>query len=99
MLTFLSPFAFILIGALAGIVMIAQLAFLATAEVRQGLAMGLFSAASYGGMTLLPFIAGTVAEISSFFWAFLIVALSAVIVVFSIGRCRCRIPVQDMNTV
>jgi MFS family permease len=90
MLTFLSPFAFILIGALAGVVMIAQLGFLATAEVRQGVAMGLFSAASYGGMTLLPFVAGTIAEISSFFWAFLIVALSAVVVAFSIGRCRCR---------
>jgi MFS family permease len=90
MLTFLSPFAFILIGALAGVVMIAQLDFLATAEVRQGVAMGLFSAASYGGMTLLPFVAGTIAEVSSFFWAFLVVALSGVLVAFSIGRCRCR---------
>lgn len=97
MLIFLSPFAFILVGALAGVVMIAQLAYLADAEVRQGVAMGLFSAASYGGMTLLPFIAGTIAEISSFFWAFLVVALSAVFVAFSIGRCRCRMPERNMK--
>jgi MFS family permease len=90
MLTFLTPFSFILVGALAGIVMIAQLSFLAFAETRQGVVMGLFSTASYGGMTLLPFVAGTLAEITSFFWAFLIIALFAVFVAATIGGCRCR---------
>jgi MFS family permease len=90
MLTFLSPFSFILVGALAGIVMIAQLSFLAVAEARQGVVMGLFSTASYGGMTLLPFVAGTLAEITSFFWAFFIIALSAVFVAATIGHCKCR---------
>ena len=92
MLVFLSPASFILVGALAGVVMIAQLAFLATSETRQGVVMGLFNAASYGGMSFMPFIAGFVAEVSSFFTAFLLVACSGVFVAATIGRCRCRLP-------
>jgi len=90
MLTFISPVSFILVGAVAGAVMIAQLSFLAIAEERQGVVMGLFSTASYGGMSLLPFVAGTLAELTSFFWAFLVIALSALIVALTIGRCGCR---------
>jgi MFS family permease len=90
MLTFVSPFGFILVGAMAGIVMIAQLTFLAVAEVRQGVAMGLFSTASYGGMTLLPFLAGGLADVVSFFWVFVILALTAVFTAATIGRCGCR---------
>ncbi|NYT06858.1 MAG: MFS transporter [Methanomicrobiales archaeon] len=92
MLVFISPVSFIVVGAIAGVVMIAQLAFLATAEARQGVVMGLFNAASYGGMSLMPFLAGFIAEISSFFIAFLVVACSSVVVAATIGRCRCRIP-------
>jgi MFS family permease len=92
MLVFLTPFSFILVGALAGVVMIAQLAFLATSEARQGVVMGLFNAASYGGMSVMPFIAGLVAEISSFFLAFLVIACCGVVVAATIGRCRCRLP-------
>ena len=47
-----------MIGALAGIVMIAQMAFLAGIKEHQGIAMGLFSTTSYLGMAALPFIAG-----------------------------------------
>jgi len=90
MLTFISPVSFILVGAVPGAVMIAQLSFLAIAEERQGVVMGLFSTASYGGMSLLPFVAGTLAELTSFFWAFLVIALSALIVALTIGRCGCR---------
>ncbi len=92
MLVFLTPASFVLVGALAGVVMIAQLAFLATSEARQGVVMGLFNAASYGGMSFMPFIAGFVAEVSSFFVAFLVVACSGIAVAATIGRCRCRIP-------
>lgn len=99
-LTLVSPFAFILAGILAGVVMISQLSFLAGAEARQGVVMGLFSTASYGGMALLPFIAGAIAEAASFFVAFLVVGLLALVVAFGIGRCRCGLnpadgPVQD----
>ncbi|MCU0628758.1 MAG: MFS transporter [Methanoregulaceae archaeon] len=89
---FVSPVFFILVGAIAGVVMIAQLAFLAESEDRQGVVMGLFNAASYGGMTFLPFIAGFIAEITTFFIAFFIIALFAVGVAFTIGRCRCHLP-------
>jgi hypothetical protein len=89
---FASPVFFILVGAIAGVVMIAQLAFLAESEARQGVVMGLFNAASYGGMTFLPFLAGFIAEISTFFIAFCIIALFAVVVAFTIGRCRCHLP-------
>ena len=89
---FVSPVFFILVGAIAGVVMIAQLAYLAESETRQGVVMGLFNAASYGGMTFLPFLAGFIAEITTFFIAFCILALCAVGVAFTIGRCRCRLP-------
>ena len=72
--------------------MIAQLAFLAESETRQGVVMGLFNAASYGGMTFLPVLAGFIAEITTFFTAFVLIALLAAGVAFTIGRCRCRLP-------
>jgi MFS family permease len=92
MLVFISPVSFILVGAIAGVVMIAQLSFLATSEARQGVVMGLFNAASYGGMSFIPFIAGFIAEISTFFIAFVVIACSGLLVAATIGRCRCRLP-------
>ncbi len=89
---FLSPVFFVVVGAIAGVVMIGQLAFLAESETRQGVVMGLFNAASYGGMTFLPFLAGFIAEITTFFTAFVILALCAAGVAFTIGRCRCHLP-------
>jgi len=89
---FFSPVFFVIVGAIAGVVMIAQLAFLADSEARQGVVMGLFNAASYGGMTFLPFLAGFIAEITTFFTAFGVIALCAVGVAFTIGRCHCRLP-------
>jgi MFS family permease len=88
--TFFTPWTLIVIGALAGVIMIAQLAFLAEAEARQGVVMGLFNTASYGGMTLLPFIAGLVAETLTFFAAFVVVALCSLLVAATIGTCRCH---------
>ena len=88
--TFFTPWTLIVIGVLAGVVMIAQLAFLAEAEARQGVVMGLFNTASYGGMTLLPFIAGFIAETLTFFAAFVAVALCSLLVAATIGTCRCR---------
>lgn len=70
LLTFYSPLGFIVIGALAGIVMIAQMGFLAAIDAPQGSAMGLFSTTSYLGMATLPFIAGLVADTYGFFPAF-----------------------------
>ncbi len=90
MLTLITPLSFILVGAFAGVVMISQLSFLAEVEARQGVVMGLFSTASYGGMALLPFIAGAVADMTSFPVAFLVMALLAIVVAAGIGRCRCR---------
>ncbi|MDD1712033.1 MAG: MFS transporter [Methanoregulaceae archaeon] len=89
--TFLSPYGFILVGAIAGVVMVAQLAFLAQAETQQGIAMGLWSTTGYLGMTLLPFIAGVVAEQTTFFFAFAFSAVLAVLVALTIGRCSCRL--------
>jgi len=88
----LTPFCFIAVGALAGVVMIGQLAFLAESETHQGVVMGLFNTASYAGMTFLPFIAGFIAEISSFTIAFVVIALSGILVAATIGQCRCRLP-------
>lgn len=88
--TFFSVWGFLIVGWMAGMVMIAQLAYLAGISARQGVLMGLFNTASYGGMTLLPFFAGLIAEVSGFPTAFAAVALSALLVAVTIGRCTCR---------
>src|SRR5208337_2752584 len=85
LLAYLSPLGFVVLGALAGIVMIAQMAILADERHHQGLVMGLFSTFSYLGMTILPFIAGLVAAAAGFFDAFLVAALLGGTVALSIG--------------
>jgi len=76
-----SPAAFVVLGALAGIVMIAQMAFLAQVPGRQGLLMGLFSTASYLGMAILPFLAGIIADSAGgFLMAFTFAAILGVTV-------------------
>jgi MFS family permease len=91
---FFTPWAFIVLGALAGVVMIAQLAYLASAGRDQGTYMGLFDASSYLGMTILPFIAGIVAQFAGFFMAFLLTAAFALVVALTIGLCK---PCQDVS--
>ncbi|MFA5332517.1 MAG: MFS transporter [Methanoregula sp.] len=91
LLAYVSPAGFIVLGILAGVVMIAQMAVLAKVKRHQGLVMGLFSTSSYLGMSLLPFIAGIVTEISGFYAAFMVTALFGLTVAVSIGRCSpCR---------
>ena len=72
-----SPIGFLVIGFLAGLVMIAQMGFLSRIREHQGIAMGLFSTMSYLGMALLPFLAGLVAEGPGFFIAFCVTAIVA----------------------
>ncbi|NLD57175.1 MAG: MFS transporter [Methanomicrobiales archaeon] len=88
-ISYVTPAGFLLIGALAGIVMIAQMAFLAGVQEFQGVIMGLFSTMSYLGMALLPAIAGLVADGAGFFAAFFLAALCAGTVAVTIGRCSC----------
>ncbi|HNX18099.1 MAG TPA: MFS transporter [Methanoregula sp.] len=84
-LAYITPLGFIVLGALAGIVMIAQMAYLAAVPDHQGFLMGLFSTASYLGMALLPFIAGIITDIFGFFIAFTVTAIMAVTVAVTIG--------------
>jgi len=88
--TYFSPLGFIVLGALAGIVMVAQMTVLAEEKDCQGLVMGLFSTSSYLGMTILPFVAGMVAAVMGYFSAFLVTAILGGTVAFSIcGLHRC----------
>jgi len=89
--TYFSVWGFLIIGWLAGMVMIAQLAYLAGVSARQGVLMGLFNTASYGGMTLVPFAAGLVAEHAGFPAAFAVIAACGLLVAATIGRCGCRV--------
>jgi hypothetical protein len=88
-ISFISPAGFLLIGALAGVVMIAQMAFLAGIREYQGIVMGLFSTTSYLGMALLPAAAGLIAEGLGFAVAFIITAFLALTVAATIGFCTC----------
>jgi MFS family permease len=87
---FFTPWGFIFVGAAAGGVMIAQMAFLSGSEVRQGTVMGIYTTASYAGMSFLPFIAGVVAEKISYFPAFVFTVFAVVSVALTIGRCSCH---------
>ena len=88
-ITYYSAAGFLLIGALAGVVMIAQMAFLARVPRYQGVLMGLFSTTSYLGMALLPVIAGFIAGSMGFFVTFMGLAVAAVTVAATIGFCSC----------
>jgi MFS family permease len=91
MVSYYTPLGFVMLGICAGVVMIAQMTFLAQVRDQQGVAMGLFSTTSYLGMTALPFITGMVADISGFFYAFCATALFAFTVFLTIGRCDCQL--------
>jgi MFS family permease len=90
-ISFYSPLGFIILGTLAGFVMIAQMSFLAKAKDHQGIAMGLFSTSTYLGMTALPVITGVIADLAGFFYAFCVTALFAVTVFLTIEQCECRL--------
>jgi len=51
--------------------------------------MGLFNTASYGGMAVFPFIAGLLADMAGFAFAFAVIAISSLCIAATIGRCRC----------
>jgi MFS family permease len=87
--SYYTPLGFVMLGICAGVVMIAQMTFLAQVRDHQGVAMGLFSTSSYLGMTALPFITGIIADTSGFFYAFCATALFAVTVFLTIGKCDC----------
>jgi MFS family permease len=87
---YFTPWGFVFIGAAAGGVMIAQMAFLSGSEVHQGTVMGIYTTASYAGMSFLPFIAGILAETSSYFPAFVFTVFTVLSVALTIGRCACH---------
>ena len=91
MVSYFSPLGFVMIGIGAGVVMIAQMNFLAQVKDHQGIAMGLFSTTTYLGMAALPFIAGLIADSTGFFYAFCATALFAFTVFLTIGRCDCKL--------
>ncbi|AGB02846.1 MFS transporter [Methanoregula formicica] len=81
-----SPAGLLVLGAVAGLVMIAQMALLAGEREHQGIAMGLFSTSSYLGMALLPLLAGFVADLSGIIAAFAVTAVLSCTVAFVVGR-------------
>jgi MFS family permease len=85
--TFYTPLGFLVLGAVAGVVMISQMLFLSEIKEHPGIVMGIFSTTSYLGMALLPFVAGLIADAAGFFAAFCAAALMALVVFVTIGRC------------
>ncbi|WP_319578227.1 MFS transporter [uncultured Methanospirillum sp.] len=84
------PSSIFIMGFVAGLVMISQIRYLAIAEEKQGVAMGLYTTASYAGMTFIPAIGGYLAGLFSVSVAAALVALLAGICVLTIGSCSCR---------
>ena len=89
---YVTPYALPVIGALAGVIVVAVLAFLAETGIQQGAMTGLFNTATYAGFTVLPALAGLVAGEFGFLPAFLLPAGMAATMAVTIGRCRCRCP-------
>jgi len=86
---YFTPYAFPVIGALSGVIIVAVLAFLAETKIQQGVMTGLFNTAAYAGFTVLSALAGLVAGELGFLAAFLLLAGMAAAVAIPIGRCRC----------
>jgi MFS family permease len=87
LISFFSASGLLLIGALAGVVMIAQMAFLAGIREHQGIIMGLFSTMSYLGMAILPVVAGIFSDRFGFFFTFCFTAICAGTVAVMIDYC------------
>ena len=85
----IAPVILLIIGAVAGFIMVSQIGYLAHAEERQGIAMGL-STCSYAGMTLLPAIGGFIISYSSFETASAVIGVGAIITAIIIGKCSCK---------
>jgi len=90
----ISPWGFPIMGAFAGLAIIAQMAFLAGTGAPQGIMMGILNTSTYGGLALLPFFAGFIAELGTFTIAFFFPVLLTVTVALTIGLCRCQHPPQ-----
>lgn len=80
---------FILTGFIAGFIFVGQTDFLAQTGYRQGIIVGLFNTAAYGGMTFLPFIAGIFSQYVNYFSGFAVIAAMSFVVFLTIGRCDC----------
>jgi MFS family permease len=87
LLCYLTPVGFAVMGAAAGVVTIAQMAFLAETGAGQGVTMGLYNSATYAGMSILPTISGAVFQYMGSVAAFLVVAMMVGIVTITIRRC------------
>ncbi len=84
------PSSIFIMGFVAGLVMISQISYLAMAEEKQGIAMGLYTTASYAGMTFIPAIGGYLVGVFSAPVAAVLIATLAGVCVVTIGSCRCR---------
>lgn len=78
-----TPAGLILLGAVAGIAMIAQMSYLSGDPHHQGFLMGLFSTSGYLGMAVLPFVAGLLANTHGYLPAFIVVAAVGLTVAIS----------------
>ena len=85
--SYATPYALPVVGALAGVIIVAVLAFLAETGIRQGVMIGLFNTATYAGFTVLPALAGAIAGEFGFLAAFLLPAGLAAAMAATIGRC------------
>lgn len=88
--SYVTPYAFPIIGALTGVIIVAILAFLAETKIQQGVMTGLFNTSAYAGFTVLPALAGLVAGEIGFLPAFLLLAGMSAMMAIPIGRCRCE---------
>ena len=95
--SYYTPLGFVMLGICAGVVMIAQMTFLAQVRDHQGVAMGLFSTSSYLGMAALPFITGIIADTTGFLSAFCITALFAFTVFLTVGKCECNLQTSHQD--
>lgn len=87
LLCYLTPAGFAVMGAAAGVVIIAQMAFLAETGSGQGITMGLYNSATYAGMAILPAISGALFQYLGSVAAFLVIAGLVGVVTVTIGWC------------
>ncbi len=86
-----SPLGLILAGAVYGLINAAAMDYIATTTQPQGVMNGLFLLTQYGGMSLMPVIAGFLIPSLGYLPVFLLTGLAIVIGGLTIVRCPCYI--------
>lgn len=88
----INPIGMILVGAVFGVITVALLNYIAETNLPQGVMNGIFYLMQYGGMAVLPFIAGVLLGLNTgYVFVFLMVAAVNLFAGLCVMKCPCYV--------